>query len=83
MENLRKEQEIKFETTKIKMVPVFYKNQNPETLEGCPNFSEKLVKREEEVLILTKCHPGHKCEYSFQIVLYVNWNGVEAEYVLL
>ena len=65
---------------KLKWCPYFIRIKIQITLEGCPNFSEKLVKGEEEVLILTKCHPGHKCEYSFQIVLYVNWNGVEAEY---
>ena len=65
---------------KLKWCPYFIRIKIQKTLEGCPNFSEKLVKGEEEVLIPTKCHPGHKCEYSFQIVLYVNWNGVEAEY---
>ena len=41
MENLRKEQEIKFETTKIIMVPVFYKNQNPENIGRMPKLFRK------------------------------------------
>ena len=62
MEDLKKEQEIKFETKEIEMMPVFYKYQNLETLEGCPSFPDKPFKGKKTVLICTKCYPRHMCE---------------------
>ena len=62
MEDLKKEQEIKFETKEIVTVPVFYKYQNLETLEGCPSFPDKPFKGKKKVLICTKCQPRHMCE---------------------